>query len=125
MGERQVNGNYPKGTGQTITTTHIMLKGVTTKEYRGRHAIIALMLRNIKDSQGEGATKTSIMYKSYLSYAQLKEYLSFLVERRLVDEIPKQTKDNKSSQKDVYKITGRGLRLLQISEEIEKLVNLD
>jgi predicted transcriptional regulator len=102
-----------------------MLKGVTTKEYRGRHAIIALMLRNIKDSQGEGATKTSIMYKSYLSYAQLKEYLSFLVEKRLVDEIPKQTKDNKSSQKDVYKITGRGLRLLQISEEIEKLVNLD
>ncbi len=98
---------------------------VTTKEYRGRQEIIALMLSTIKNSQGEGATKTSIMYKSYLSYAQLKEYLSLLVEKGLVEEIPKQTKDDKSSPKNVYKITERGLRLLEISEEIEKLVGLD
>jgi predicted transcriptional regulator len=96
---------------------------MTTKEYRGRDAIIADMLRIVNDSQGEGATKTSIMYKSYLSYKQLKEYLSFLVENGLVDEFPKHTKSNSSNQKNVYKITGRGLRLLQISQEIEKLVD--
>jgi predicted transcriptional regulator len=99
--------------------------GVTTKEYRGRDAIIALMLRTVNDSQGEGATKTSIMYKSYLSYTQLNEYLSFLVENGLVDEFPKHTKSNSSIQKNVYKITGRGLRLLQIFQEIENLVGLD
>jgi predicted transcriptional regulator len=95
---------------------------VATNEYRSRHAIVALMLRAVKDSQGEGATKTAIMYNSYLSYAQLKEYLSFLLEKGLVDEFPKRTEDNKSSKKNVYKITERGLRLLQIYQEIEKLV---
>ncbi|MDQ3840630.1 MAG: winged helix-turn-helix domain-containing protein [Thermoproteota archaeon] len=98
---------------------------VTTKEYRGRQEIITMMLKTIIDSQDEGATKTSIMYKSFLSYAQLKEYLSFLLEKGLVEQIPKQTKDGNSSQKNVYKITGRGLRLLEISKEIEKLVGLD
>ena len=98
---------------------------VTIKEYRGRDAIIADMLRNVNDSQGEGATKTSIMYKSYLSYKQLIEYLSFLVENSFVDEFPKHTKSNSSIQKNVYKITGRGLRLLQIFQEIENLVGLD
>jgi predicted transcriptional regulator len=98
---------------------------MTTKEYRGRNAIIALMLRTINDSQGDGATRTSIMYKSYLSHAQLKEYLSFLMEKSLVDEFPKRTEDNKSSQKNVYKITEKGVRLLQISKEIENLMGLD
>jgi predicted transcriptional regulator len=98
---------------------------VATKEYRGRQQIVAQILTTIKDSGDEGATKTSIMYKSFLSYAQLKEYLSFLIEKGLVNEIPKQTKDDNSSQKNVYKITERGVRLLEISEEIEKLVGLD
>jgi predicted transcriptional regulator len=104
---------------------HFHLMGVTTKEYRVRNAIIASMLRTVKDSRGEGATKTTIMYKCYLSYAQLSEYLSLLLEKGLVEEFPKQIKDNKSSQKNLYKITGRGLRLLQISQEIENLVGLD
>jgi predicted transcriptional regulator len=67
-----------------------------TKEYRERHSIISQILDTIKDNQGEGATKTSIMYKSYLSYVQLREYLSLLVERGLVDEFPKQTNSNGS-----------------------------
>jgi hypothetical protein len=39
---------------------------------------------------------------------QLKEYLSFLLEKGLIDEFPQ----------------GKGLRLLQISKEIESLVGL-
>ena len=46
--------------------------------------IIAQMLNTINDGSTGGANKTSIMYKSYLSYAQLKEYLSFMVEKGLV-----------------------------------------
>jgi predicted transcriptional regulator len=44
------------------------------------------MLSTINDSGSDGATKTSIMYKAFLSYAQLKEYLSFMVEKGLVEE---------------------------------------
>jgi predicted transcriptional regulator len=84
--------------------------------------IIAQMLSTINDSGTEGVTKTSIMYKAFLSYAQLKEYLSFMVGKGLVDEIPHLFSGN---EKFVYKITGKGLHLLQISKEIEGLVGLD
>jgi predicted transcriptional regulator len=96
---------------------------VSTKEYRGRDAIIAQMLRTVNDSQGEGATKTLIMYKSFLSYKQL-EYLSFLVKSGLVDEFSKHI-GNSIGTKTTYKITARGLRLLQILQEMENLVSLD
>ncbi len=83
------------------------------------------MLSTIIDAGTEGATKTSIMYRSFLSYAQLSEYLSFLVEKRLVDEIPKLTEGGSGNKKTLYKITAKGRRLLQISQEIESLVGLD
>lgn len=86
--------------------------------------IIAQMLSTINESDAKGATKTSIMYKSFLSYAQLKEYLSFLLEKGLIDEIPQQIKTH-GNEKLVYKITGKGIRMLQISEEIESIVGLD
>jgi predicted transcriptional regulator len=50
--------------------------------------IIENMLSTINDSDSEGATKTSIMYKSFLSYAQLKEYLSLLLEKGLINKVP-------------------------------------
>ncbi|HET8793716.1 MAG TPA: winged helix-turn-helix domain-containing protein [Nitrososphaeraceae archaeon] len=34
-----------------------------------------------------GATKTKIMYNAYLSYNQLREYLTMLMENELVDYI--------------------------------------
>jgi predicted transcriptional regulator len=89
---------------------------VATKAYRGRQQIIAKMLSIINASDAKGATRTSIMYKSFLSYAQLKEYLSFLVEKDLIDEFPKQTKSGSGHEKFVYKITRRGHRLMQISQ---------
>ena len=81
------------------------------------------MLNTINDTGIEGATKTLIMYKAFLSFAQLSEYLSFLVGKGLVDEFPKA--GSSGNEKLVYKITGKGLRLLQISQEIESLVGLD
>jgi predicted transcriptional regulator len=87
--------------------------------------IIANMLSTINDSGSEGANKTSIMYNAFLSYAQLKEYLSFLLEKGLIDEFPQQIKTSQGNEKFFYKITEKGLRLLQISEEIESIVGLD
>src|ERR687898_3094940 len=101
-----------------------LLKRMTTKQYRGRYAIIAGMLGTINESGIEGISKTSIMYKSFLSYAQLKEYLSFLLEKGLIDEFPQQTEAS-GNEKSLYKITEKGLRLLQISQEIESLIGAD
>jgi predicted transcriptional regulator len=86
--------------------------------------IIAHMLSTINDSSTEGANKTSIMYKSFLSYAQLKEYLSFMVEKGLIGGFPQQIEARHGNEKFVYKITEKGLRLLQISKEIEDIVGL-
>jgi predicted transcriptional regulator len=36
-------------------------------------------------ANGGGATKTRIMYKAFLSYAQLKEYLTVLLENNLLE----------------------------------------
>jgi predicted transcriptional regulator len=82
------------------------------------------MLSTINDTGTEGATKTSIMYKSFLSYAQLKEYLSFLLEKGLVGEFPQKIETRRGNERLVYKITEKGLRLLQISKEIESIVGL-
>ena len=51
--------------------------------YRSRTEIVALIL---KCASG-GATKTKIMYNAYLSYNQLREYLTMLMENELVDYI--------------------------------------
>jgi predicted transcriptional regulator len=103
---------------------------MTKQYYRERHEIIAGMLRTISESGTDGASKTPIMYKSFLSYAQLKEYLLFLVEKGLVEEYHHQKKEEenktgKNSSRDdrfSYKITQRGLRVLQICDEINILI---
>ncbi len=87
--------------------------------------IIENMLNTINDSDSEGATKTSIMYKSFLSHAQLKEYLSILLENGLIDEVSQQLKSPACNEKFVYKITERGIRMMEISNEIENIVGLD
>ena len=96
----------------------------TSKEYRRRHEIIARMLQTISDSGVEGVPKTSIMYKSFLSYFQLKEYLLFLVENDLIEELSQQIKSSSGNERFVYKITEKGLRFLHISQEIENLMGM-
>jgi predicted transcriptional regulator len=59
---------------------------------------------------------------SFLS--QLREYLAYLVEKDLIDEFSQQFK-NSGNEKFEYKITEKGLRLLQVSQEIESLIGLD
>ncbi|HZA68217.1 MAG TPA: winged helix-turn-helix domain-containing protein [Nitrososphaeraceae archaeon] len=46
-------------------------------------------------SGAEGVSRTSIMYESFLSHAQLKEYLSLLLESNLIEELPNQIKSDR------------------------------
>jgi predicted transcriptional regulator len=50
-------------------------------KYRSRTEIVS----NILDAANGKATKTKIMYKAFLSYPQLKEYLSVLTENNLIE----------------------------------------
>ena len=54
------------------------------------------------------------MYKAYLSYSQLKEYLSLLQERDLL-------KYEEGSQ--IYTITEKGLRFMNAYDDIRELVS--
>jgi predicted transcriptional regulator len=78
--------------------------------YRSRTEIVA----NILDAaNGEGTTKTKIMYKAFLSYVQLKEYLSVLMENSLIEYL-----DGTHE----FKTTEKGLNYLKMHSEIGELL---
>ena len=80
-------------------------------KYRSRSDIIGLIL----EAANGGATKTKIMYKAFLSFAQLREYLSTLLEEDLI-------KYEEGSGK--YKTTEKGMRMLHICNQINEEFSL-
>ena len=68
---------------------------------------------NILDAANGGATKSKIMYKAFLSYGQLKEYLSVLIENNLLEYI---------EGTQTYKTTEKGLYFLRKYDEIQELL---
>jgi predicted transcriptional regulator len=79
-------------------------------KYRSRTEIVC----NILDAtNGGGATKTKIMYKAFLSYAQLKEYLSVLTENNLLEY---------SNGTQTFKTTEKGFNYLKMYNEIGELL---
>ncbi len=81
-------------------------------KYRSRTDIIAMILQ----AATRGATKTRIMYSAYLSYAQVKEYLSFLLERDLI---------RYEEGSGLYKLSVRGMKVLEAYEGISEMIALD
>jgi len=78
-------------------------------KYRSRTEIVG----NILDAANGGATKTKIMYKAFLSYNQLKEYLSVLIENNLLEYL-----DGTRT----FKTTEKGLNLLKMHNEMAELL---
>lgn len=82
-------------------------------KYRSRSDIIGLIL----EAANGGATKTNIMYKAFLTFTQMREYLALLMEKELI-------KYEEGAQR--YRTTEKGIRLLQMCNQInEELVILD
>jgi predicted transcriptional regulator len=75
-------------------------------KYRSRSEIIGLLLGA---ANGGGATKTKLMYKAYLSFNQLKEYLALLIENALIEY---------EEGMHTYRTTEKGIRLLKIQNEM-------
>ena len=78
-------------------------------KYRSRTEIVS----NILDAANGGATKTKIMYIAFLSYNQLKDYLSILMENNLLEYL-EGTK--------TFKTTEKGLNLLKMHSEMAELL---
>jgi predicted transcriptional regulator len=49
-----------------------------------------------------GATKTKIMYKAFLSYSQLKEYLAMLMENSLLEFEEEKTILQNNGKRDMF-----------------------
>lgn len=79
--------------------------------YRSRVEIINQIL---EIANGEdGAAKTAIIYRAFLSYRQFKEYLTILTESNLLSY---------DQQTHVFKTTEKGLRFLNLYNQIGDVI---
>ena len=67
----------------------------------------------ILDAANGGTTKTKIMYKAYLGYNQLKEYLTILIENNLLEYLDRT---------QIFKTTEKGLHFLKMYNAIWRII---
>jgi predicted transcriptional regulator len=79
-------------------------------KHRTEEEIAALILEAVANTNR--ATQTIIMYKAYLSYAQLKRFLSSLLEKGLIDY---------AKEDRLYTITEKGMRFLQVYNQLNQM----
>jgi predicted transcriptional regulator len=90
---------------------NIVSCGSTTMQYRDRTEIIRQILEVANDAVN--ITRTKLMYNAFLSYNQLKDYLTLLIKRDLLSY---------DSITQTYKITEKGLRLLEFYNELDDMM---
>jgi predicted transcriptional regulator len=69
----------------------------------------------ILDAANGGTTKTKIMYKVMLTYNQVKNYLSILIENNLIEYL---------DVTQTFRTTEKGLNLLKIHNEMTDLLHI-
>jgi len=85
-----------------------------SRKRRDRLHIIADVLGIARN----GSLKTQIMYKANLSFAQLNEYLSFLLETKLIASTTQ-------NEKVTYRVTSKGMKFLQNYAKIRDLLKAE
>lgn len=70
-----------------------------------------IILSILKVTDGNGARKTEILYKAYLSYALLKEYLSMLVQSDLIY----------TDREKTFRLTPKGMHALEVYNKMDDL----
>ena len=78
-------------------------------KYRSRTEITAMIL----DTANMETTKTKIMYNAYLSYNQVKEYISILLENNLLEYLEGAR---------TFRTTEKGLNFLKMHREMAELL---
>ena len=82
-----------------------------TSKRRDKLSIIAEILEIAKD----GTLKTQIMYKANLSFAQLNDYLKFMLKVSLLKKF-------RANGKDVYAATEKGVDFVERHSELTELL---
>jgi predicted transcriptional regulator len=77
--------------------------------YRSRTELTS----NILEAANGGATKTKIMYRAFLSYAQLKEYLAMLTQNGLIAH---------DVDRAMYRTTSNGIKFIERSRQLDGLL---
>ena len=70
----------------------------------------------ILESANGGATKTKIMYKAFLSYVQLKEYLAVLEKNGLLEY---------EEGAQFFRTTEKGIRALQMYNQFDEMMSIE
>lgn len=81
-------------------------------KYRSRSEIIAQVLTTALEP--EGVTKTKIMYKAYLSYSQLREYMALVLENGLLE----------TADTNKYRTTNKGVNVLETYRHMNDLAGV-
>ncbi len=79
-------------------------------KYRSRGEIVSNILRVVASSK---ATKTRLMYGAYLSYAQIEEYMGFILQQGLISPVP---------ETNLYQLSEKGMQYLNMSDELSQLL---
>ena len=82
-------------------------------KYRSRLGIASNILQV---AQAGNATKTRLMYGSFLSFAQINEYLTFLSANSLI---------TRNEESRIYALTQKGMSFLHMYDELTKLIPLN
>ena len=80
-------------------------------KHRTQEEITALILEVIANNRN-ATTQTIIMYKAYLTFAQLKRFLSSLLEKGIIEY---------QKEDQLYTITEKGIHLLQVYNQLIQL----
>jgi predicted transcriptional regulator len=86
----------------------------------GYHELIRMKYRsrtelasNILEAANGGATKTKIMYRAFLSYSQVKEYLAMLTQNGLIAH---------DVEGEMYRTTSNGIKFIESSRQLDGLL---
>lgn len=80
--------------------------------HRSRTDIAALIL----EAANGGSAKTKIMYKAFLSYVHLRQYLNILIENGLIEHNVKE---------QIFKITDKSSRFLRLYNQVDELISTE
>lgn len=80
-------------------------------KYRSRSEIVSMILNSL--SAGP-LTKSHITFRAYLSYAQLKEYISFMEQNDLI-RYEQGTR--------VYRISEKGIKMMRLCRDLNDIVD--
>ncbi len=104
-----LNNSYKRLIGITVISRILLLKA----KHRRRDQL--RIAANILENARGGILKTQIMYRANLSFTQLNDYLTFLLDTGLITQVS-------VDGKDLYRTTPKGVGFLNQHRELLKMM---